>query len=93
MTWKDKPELGLKEEPASGRDNLPPSQIRGPELPTGPGRSPEIPLVSPEIPLVRGDRTQVAIEPRGRTTSARSRRTGRVWARSSKARRNRQALT
>ena len=74
MTWRDKPELGLKEEPASGEDNWLPSQIRGPELPTGPGRS-------PEIPLVRGDRTQVATEPRARTTPARSRRTGRVWAR------------
>jgi len=52
MTWRDKLELGLKEDAAYRKDNLPPSQIRGPELPTGPGRS-------PEIPLARGDRTDV----------------------------------
>ena len=44
MTWRDKLELGLKEDAAYRKDNLPPSQIRGPELPTGPGGSPEIPL-------------------------------------------------
>jgi hypothetical protein len=73
MTWRDKLELGLKEDPASRKDNLPPSQIRGPELPIGAGRS-------PEIPLARGNRTQVATEPRARTTPGRSRRTGRVWS-------------
>jgi hypothetical protein len=44
MTWKDKLELGLKEDAAFRKDNLPPNQVRGPEIPTGPGRSPEIPL-------------------------------------------------
>jgi hypothetical protein len=44
MTWRDKLELGLKEDAAFRKDNLPPSQIRGPEVPTGPGRSPEIPM-------------------------------------------------
>jgi hypothetical protein len=44
MTWRDKLELGLKEDAAYRKDNLPASQIRGPEVPTGPGRSPEIPL-------------------------------------------------
>lgn len=44
MTWKDKLEIGLKEDAPYRRDNLPASEIRGPELPTGPGRSPEIPL-------------------------------------------------
>jgi hypothetical protein len=44
MTWRDKLELGLKEDAAYRRDNLPASQIRDPEVPTGPGRSPEIPL-------------------------------------------------
>ena len=72
MTWRDKLELGLKEDPAYRKDNLPPSQIRGPELPTAPGRS-------SEIPLAREDRTQVATEPSARTTPGRSRRTGRVW--------------
>ena len=43
MTWKDKLELGLKEDAAFRKDNLPPNQVRGEEIPAGPGRSPEIP--------------------------------------------------
>lgn len=43
MTWKDKLELGIKEDAAFRKDNLPPSQVRGEEVPAGPGRSPEIP--------------------------------------------------
>ena len=56
MAWRDKLELGLKEDAAYRKDNLPPSQIRGPELPTGPGRS-------PQIPLARRDQTAVPTEP------------------------------
>ena len=37
MTWRDKLALGLKEDAAYRKDNLPASQIRGPEVPTGPG--------------------------------------------------------
>lgn len=48
MTWKDKLEIGLKEDAPYRKDNLPPSQVRGPELPKGPGRS-------SEVPLARGD--------------------------------------
>jgi hypothetical protein len=55
MTWKDKLDLGLKEDAPFRKDNLPPSQIRGPELPTGIGRS-------PEIPLARADQTEAATE-------------------------------
>jgi hypothetical protein len=44
MTWKDKLEIGLKEDAPYRKDNLPPKEIDGPQLPTGPGRSPEIPL-------------------------------------------------
>jgi hypothetical protein len=44
MTWKDKLEIGLKEDAPYRKDNLPPSQVRGPEVPSGPGRSPEIPM-------------------------------------------------
>ena len=44
MTWKDTLEIGLKEDARYRKDNLPPNQVRGPELPNGPGRSPEIPL-------------------------------------------------
>jgi hypothetical protein len=43
MTWRDKLELGLKENAAYRKDNLPPCQVRGIEVPCGPGRSPEIP--------------------------------------------------
>jgi hypothetical protein len=73
MTWRDKLELGLKEDAAFRKDNLPPGQVRGPELPTGPDRS-------PEIPLARGDRTPAATKPSAGTMPGRSRRTGRVWA-------------
>jgi hypothetical protein len=52
MTWRDTQELGLKEDAAYRKDNLPPSQVRGPEIPTGPGRS-------PEIPKAREDKTHV----------------------------------
>lgn len=44
MTWRDKLEIGLKEDAPYRKDNLPPSQVRGPEIPNGPGRSPEIPM-------------------------------------------------
>jgi len=53
MTWRDKLEIGLKEDAPYRKDNLPASQIRGPEIPTGPGRS-------PEIPMARGDRNKIA---------------------------------
>jgi hypothetical protein len=56
MTWRDKLELGLKDDAAFRKDNLPPSQIHGPELPTGPGRS-------PEIPRAREDQNGVPAEP------------------------------
>ena len=43
MTWKDKLEIGLKEDAPFRKDNLPANEIHGPEIPSGPGRSPEIP--------------------------------------------------
>lgn len=52
MTWKDKMEIGLKEDAPYRKDNLSPDQVRGPELPAGEGRS-------PEIPAARNDRTEV----------------------------------
>ena len=39
MTWRDKLEIGLKEDAPYRKDNLPESEIRGPEIPTGPGQS------------------------------------------------------
>ena len=44
MTWKDKMEIGLKEDAPYRKDNLSPNQVRGPEIPSGDGRSPEIPM-------------------------------------------------
>lgn len=43
MTWKDKLEIGLKEDAPFRKDNLPESEVKGPEVPSGPGRSPVIP--------------------------------------------------
>lgn len=43
MTWKDKLEIGLKHDAPFRKDNLPERQVRGPEVPSGPGRSPVIP--------------------------------------------------
>ncbi len=43
MTLIDKLEIGLKEDAPFRRDNLPAFQVRGVELPAGPGRSPEVP--------------------------------------------------
>ena len=65
MTLKDKLELGLKEDAPYRKDNLPESQIRGPEVPAGPGRS-------PKIPAARRDKTVVA--PSGRRQQATPRR-------------------
>jgi hypothetical protein len=43
MTWKDKLEIGLKDDAPFRKDNLPRFQVRGKRVPAGPGRSPEIP--------------------------------------------------
>lgn len=43
MTWKDKLEIGLKEDAPYRKDNLPESEVTGPEVPAGSGRSPVIP--------------------------------------------------
>ena len=56
MTLKDKLELGLKEDAPYRADNLPPNQVRGPKIPKGPGRS-------PEVPLAREDETEVPNDP------------------------------
>jgi hypothetical protein len=53
MTLKDKLEIGLKEDAPYRKDNLPEDQVRGPEIETGPGRS-------PEVPAARGDKTIVS---------------------------------
>jgi hypothetical protein len=48
MTWKDKLEIGLKEDAKFRKDNLPEQQVRGKEIPQGPGRSPLIPAAKEE---------------------------------------------
>ena len=63
MTLKDKLEIGLKEDAPFRKDNLPPQQVRGPQVPAGAGRS-------PEVPLARGDETEVPVDessPRGKS--------------------------
>jgi hypothetical protein len=55
MTWKDKLEIGLKEDAPYRKDNLPADQVRGPELSNGPGRSPEIPLAREDETAAPGD--------------------------------------
>ena len=40
MTWKDKLELGLKNDAPFRKDNLPEQEVKGPVVPAGPGRSP-----------------------------------------------------
>jgi hypothetical protein len=52
MTWRDKLEIGLKDDARFRKDNLPESQVRGPQIPAGPHRS-------PEIPMARDDRNEV----------------------------------
>ncbi len=54
MTWRDKREIGLKEDAPYRKVKVPDSQIRGPAIPTGPGRS-------PEIPMARGDENYVQL--------------------------------
>ena len=55
MTLMDKLEIGLKEDAPFRKDNLPESQVRGPEVESGPGRS-------PTVPAARGDRDTVETE-------------------------------
>jgi hypothetical protein len=66
MTWKDKLEIGLKEDAPFRKDNLPAEEVKGPQRPTGPGRS-------PEIPLARTDATKPAKNARPRSSGARRR--------------------
>jgi hypothetical protein len=56
MTLKDKLEIGLKEDAAIRKDNLPERQVRGPEIPAGEGRS-------PDVPAARDDRNVVPAAP------------------------------
>lgn len=46
MTLRDNLEIGLKKDAPFRKDNLPEEQVRGPEIPAGPGRSPIIPAAA-----------------------------------------------
>jgi hypothetical protein len=56
VTWKDKLEIGLKDDAPYRKDNLPKHEIRGPQRPAGEGRS-------PEVVLSRTDRTRPRTRP------------------------------
>lgn len=81
MTWKDKLEIGLKEDAPYRKDNLPPNQVRGTRLSKGPGRSPEVPLAREDVTaptdldtlLTPGEKPG----PKARTQSRRARRKAR----------------
>jgi hypothetical protein len=65
MTWRDKMEIGLKEDAPFRRDNLPAFEIEGPQVPAGPGRSSVVPAaVADAVEAAKADR------PRRRPTRA-----------------------
>jgi hypothetical protein len=49
MTWKDKLEIGLKEDAPYRKDNLPDQQVRGPEIPAGDGSSRVVPAAAEDV--------------------------------------------
>ena len=63
MTLKDKLEIGLKEDAPYRKDNLPDGQVRGPEIDSGPGRSPEIPAARTDKTIVSGSEEATTSEP------------------------------
>jgi hypothetical protein len=65
MTWKDKLEIGLKEDAPFRKDNLPDEQVRGPEIPSGPGRSPVVPAARTAAKVRKGQ-PGARRRPRGR---------------------------
>ena len=52
MTWRDKLELGLKDDAAFRRDNLPANEVHGPEEDSAPGRSAVVTDVRDDPPYV-----------------------------------------
>jgi len=64
MTWKDKLEIGLKEDAPFRKDNLPADRVRGPEVPKGPGRSPVVPAARDDLPTATPTTKQRPTPPR-----------------------------
>jgi hypothetical protein len=58
MTLRDTLEIGLKKDAEYRKDNLPESQVRGPEVPAGPGRSPVIPAAKQDAEQAADDRAE-----------------------------------
>jgi hypothetical protein len=58
MTLRDTLEIGLKKDAEYRKDNLPESQVRGPEVPAGPGRSPVIPAAKQDAEEAADDRAE-----------------------------------
>ncbi|HXT69469.1 MAG TPA: hypothetical protein VN700_06930 [Vicinamibacterales bacterium] len=76
MTWKDKLEIGLKDDAAFRRDNLPDFQKDADVPETKPGdetRSPEVPGARAEAARKAGPHAVVARRKRPRGTTARRR--------------------
>ena len=75
MTWRDKMEIGLKKDAPFRRDNLPESEVEGPERAAGPGRSPVV------VDARRRAATK-ARRVRGRTTTTKTKTKAKAKSRS-----------
>lgn len=64
MTWRDKLEIGLKDDASFRKDNLPDHEVRGKGKPAGPGRSPEIPAARRDAEQTAGPRGTAVSPPR-----------------------------
>lgn len=58
MTLKDNLEIGLKKDAEFRKDNLPKEQVRGPEVPAGPGRSPVIPAAKKDAEIAAEEKAE-----------------------------------
>ena len=76
MTWKDKLEIGLKEDAPYRKDNLPTSEIQGPQLSKGPGRSAEVVLARTDETAQPGTPGTSVARRSGRGRSGSARRKG-----------------
>ena len=82
MTWRDKMEIGLKDDARFRRDNLPDFEVEGPQVPAGPKRSPIVPAAVTEaaaeseaIKLRRRRRASASPSPSNSTKTRKTART------------------